>query len=312
MTTRAAGLLLLAVLILGAQLESPPPLPFASAPLSPQRRAEVEQALKARDFERAEALLAEAAGAQPDSPELLKLLAGVSFLGGKYWNAVRAFLRAEAIAPLDASSRFTLAMAYVAVKRRDLARLELEKLNQAHPNRALYWYWLARLDYDDQQFQTAAERLRRAIELQGDFVRAHDNLGLCLEALGRFEEAVASYEQAVRLNREQTHRSPWPALNLGTLLFKLGRIEQAEPYLREAVELGPGLAQARLRLGTLLEKRGAIEEAIQELRRAAELDPRSPDPHYALARLYRRQGDGAAAAAALAQFERLRKARRDR
>ncbi|MCS6952777.1 MAG: tetratricopeptide repeat protein [Bryobacterales bacterium] len=309
---RAVLLALLVPGILAAQIETPPPLPFVSAPLSPQRRAAVEQALAARQFEQAEALLQEAAAARPDSQELWKLLAGVSFLGGKYWNAVRAFHRARELAPLDASSRFTLAMAYVAVKRRDLARAELAQLNQARPDNALYWYWLARLDYDDQQFQTAAERLRRAIELQPGFVRAHDNLGLCLEALGRFEEAVASYQQAVRLNREQTPASPWPALNLGTLLLKLGRIEEAEPYLREAVRFGPRLAPARLRLGVLLEKRGAVEEAIQELRRAAELDPRSPDPHYALARLYRRQGDAAAAAAALAEFERLRKARRDR
>jgi tetratricopeptide (TPR) repeat protein len=310
--TRAVLLATLAASMLRAQLETPPPLPFASAPLSPQRRAAVEQALAARQFERAEALLNEAVTANPTSQELLKLLAGVCFLGGKYWNAVRAFQRAGELGPLDASSRFTLAMAYVAVKRRDRARAELELLRQAHPQNPLYLYWLARLDYDDQQFEVAAAGFRRVVELRPDFVRAHDNLGLCLEALGRFDEAIASYQQAVRLNRERSSPSPWPALNLGTLLLKLGRITEAEPYLREAVQLGPGLAPARLRLGTLLEKRGAIEEAVEQLRRAAELDPRSPEPHYALARLYRRQGDTAAAAAALAEFERLRKTRRDR
>jgi tetratricopeptide (TPR) repeat protein len=310
--TRAVVLSFLAASLLRAQLETPPPLPFASAPLSPQRRAAVEEALAARQFERAEALLEEAATANPASQELLKLLAGVCFLGGKYWNAVRAFQRAGRLGPLDPSSRFTLAMAYVAVKRRDLARGELEVLRQSYPQNPLYLYWLARLDYDDQHFEAAAAGFRRVIELQPDFVRAHDNLGLCLEALGRFEEAIASFGQAVNLNRRQPSRSPWPALNLGTLLLKLGRITEAEPYLREAVQLGPGLAQARLRLGALLEKRGALQEAIEELRRAAELDPRSPEPHYALARLYRRQGDAASAAAALAEFERLRKMRRDR
>jgi len=309
--TRAVLLATLAASMLRAQLETPPPLPFASAPLSPQRRAAVEQALAARQFERAEALLNEAVTANPTSQELLKLLAGVCFLGGKYWNAVRAFQRAGELGPLDASSRFTLAMAYVAVKRRDRARAELELLRQAHPQNPLYLYWLARLDYDDQQFEVAAAGFRRVVELRPDFVRAHDNLGLCLEALGRFDEAIASYQQAVRLNRERSSPSPWPALNLGTLLLKLGRITEAEPYLREAVQLGPGLAPARLRLGTLLEKRGAIEEAVEQLRRAAELDPRSPDPHYAPARLYHRHGDTAAAAAALPECQRPRKPRPD-
>ena len=43
------------------------------------------------------------------------------------------------------------------------------------------------------------------------FARAHDNLGLCYEALHQPDEAVWHYREAVRLNREVEHKaSPWP------------------------------------------------------------------------------------------------------
>ena len=38
-------------------------------------------------------------------------------------------------------------------------------------------------------------------------MKAHDNLGLCYEALGRFDEAQRSWEEAIRLNAS-SRRSP--------------------------------------------------------------------------------------------------------
>jgi tetratricopeptide (TPR) repeat protein len=272
-------------------------------PLTPERRATFEAAMKAQDYKRAEALLVEAINANPNSPQLLVLAAGVFFLDGDYMNTAIAYKKAEKLAPLDDTSRFTLAMAYIALGRREWARPELEKLAAANVKVALYPYWLASLDYDDQKFAAAAENLNRAVSLKPDFVKAHDNLGLNLEALGKFEEAQRAYGEAVRLNRVQKPSSPWPPLNLGVMLLKLGKLDLAEPYLREALELNPKFAEARYRLGILLEKKGKAPEAILELARAAELDAKYPDPLYALARLYRQAGEMEKAQAALAEFQ---------
>ena len=81
-------------------------------------------------------------------------------------------------------------MSYVALGRRGWARPELAKLVEASPANPLYPYWVARLDYDDGQYATAVKGFLRAIEIDPRFMRAHDNLGLCYEALGRFDEAV--------------------------------------------------------------------------------------------------------------------------
>jgi tetratricopeptide (TPR) repeat protein len=272
-----------------------------------ERSARIAEALRARDYERAESLLVQAAEASPQSAEVLRVLGGVFFLRGRPLNAAIAFKKAEAIEPLDERSRFTLVMAYVALGKRDWARPELAKLALAAPADPLYPYWTGRLDYDDGQYATAVESLQRAIELDPGYMKAYDNLGLCYEALGRFDEAASSWERAIRLNAAQPSKSPWPALNLGLLLTRLDRLDEAETRFRESLACDPRFPQARYQLGIVLEKKGRVADAVAEIEEAARLDPGYAEPQYALSRLYRRGGDKGKADAALARFQELKR-----
>jgi tetratricopeptide (TPR) repeat protein len=274
-----------------------------------ERSARITEALRTRDYETAETLLVAAAEANPRSAEVLRVLGGVFFLRGRPLNAAIALKKAEAIAPLDERSRFTLVMAYVALGHRDWARPELAKLVEAAPANPLYPYWTARLDYDDGQYATAVKNLERAIELDPRYMKAYDNLGLCYEALGRFDAAQRSWEEAIRLNGEQQAKSPWPALNLGLLLTRLDELDEAETRFRESLASDPRFPQARYQLGITLEKKGRLAEAMAELEEAARLDPAYPEPQYALSRLYRRAGDKEKADRALQRFQETKRER---
>jgi tetratricopeptide (TPR) repeat protein len=300
-----------------ASAQEPPPAPELRLDAEPlpglegERGRALSAALRAGDHERAEAILLAAAEKEPAPLEVLRLLGSVAFLRGHYLTAAIALKKAEARAPLDERSRFTLAMSYVVMGRRDWARPELQKLQQSAPGQALYVYWTARLDYDDGHYAAAVDNLQRAVALEPGFVKAHDNLGLCYEALGRYDEAVGSYEEAVRLNRAQAAPSPWPPLNFGLLLVRLDRLADAEPLFRESARLDPRFAQARYQLGVVLEKTGRSKDAIRELEEAARLDPKYPEPQYAMARLFRRLGDPAKADAALQRFQELKSQTRE-
>jgi tetratricopeptide (TPR) repeat protein len=278
-----------------------------AAGLAVNRRALIAQALAGGAYEQAQVMLVEEAARNPRSPELLRLLGGVFFVRREFLGSAIAFKKAEALAPLDERSRFTLAMSYVVLGRRDWARPELKKLSQSAPRNPLYLYWTARLDYDDGKYAVAADGLRQAIALDPRFVKAHDNLGLCYDALGRYDEAIRSYQEAVRLNREVAARSPWPPLNLGLLLSRLDRLDEAEPLFRESVRVDPRFPQGHYQLGTALEKKGRAEEAVKELEEAARLDASYAEPQYALARLYRRSGNPEKADRALQRFLALKK-----
>jgi hypothetical protein len=79
-------------------------------PLEPAQRAAVQQAIKARDYARAETILVDEISKNPKAPQLLTFLGSLFFLDGKYLNTAIAMKKAEAIAPLDDRNRFTLAL----------------------------------------------------------------------------------------------------------------------------------------------------------------------------------------------------------
>jgi tetratricopeptide (TPR) repeat protein len=322
-------------------------------------RADIKAAIEARQWERAETLLAEeiervpaaGAGVEPGArahaAELLKTLATIFLIDRKPLNAAVAIKKAEALGPIDEATRFSLTLAYISLQRGDWARPELERLAAAQPANVLYQYWLARLDYDAGKYASAIQRLEGVVTRDPRFARAFDNLGLCYEAQNQPEQAILRYREAVRLNRAADVKSPWPPLNLGSLLRRRGELVEAESLLKEAVsyqrqrgngnarasanananpnanvnananananDSGGGvgdrdLARAEYELGVLLEQRQRWNEALGELANAVKADPTYPEPHYVLARLYRRGNRPDQADEAIATFRRLRAA----
>src|SRR5687767_2707871 len=87
--------------------------------LQPAIRSQLEQALKSRDYPRAEVLLADEIGRDSKRPDLLKLLGHVFFLDGRYLNCAVAMKKADALGGLDEAGRFLLAMSYVRLGKRE-------------------------------------------------------------------------------------------------------------------------------------------------------------------------------------------------
>ena len=85
--------------------------------------------------------------------------------------------------------------------------------------------------------------------------------------------------------------------NLGVLIAKEGKLEDAERELREALRQDPSHVQIYVELGKVLAREGRTDEAIGMYRRALELEPRDATVHHVLGILHRRRGDLEAAKA---------------
>jgi tetratricopeptide (TPR) repeat protein len=276
--------------------------------LDSEQRAKMEAALARKDYKSAEAVLVEEADKEPKSvraASLLEFAGGVFFLDREYLKSAIAFKKAEAIAPMSERSRFTLAMAYIELGRPQWAQPELVRLAALKPSNALYLYWLARLDYDGHKYTEAVSKLQKVTALDPGMVRAHDLLGLCYDYLGDLDRAIASFERSVTLNRAQAKPSPWPPLDMAVSQVEIGRLNDAENNLREAVRYDPRLPRAHYELGRVLDQEGKAEGAIQELKAASAVDPNYPEPHYLLGRIYHRLGKDELAKSEVLQFQQL-------
>lgn len=93
-------------------------------------------------------------------------------------------------------------------------------------------------------------------------------VGHRLMAAGEYELAVRAYSRAAA----QQGLNVDTMSALGSAYLKLGRLNQAEDLLRDAVELDPEFAAAWNNLGVLLMEQGNFGEARQVFRRAFATD----------------------------------------
>ena len=121
-------------------------------------------------------------------------------------------------------------------------------------------------------------------------------LGRVLRTLGRNEEALDYF---IAYNRKLPDDFQGLA-HIGSCLSDLGRPQEAEGYLRRALEgLDDGLTHYNL--GVVLAATGKLDEAIAEYRQALDRNPAELNARNNLATALARQGKRAAAAAELRQ-----------
>lgn len=154
------------------------------------------------------------------------------------------------------------------------------------------------------QYQDAAARLRRAVELRDGEVETAVLLGSALWEGGEVEAA----EEVLRRAASAHPASYLPRQYLGSLLLWQGRGPEAAKVLEAAVAANPASPRLRLELARAREAAGETEAAIAEYRRVVAAAPELPEAHYGLGMLLARAGDREAAAAALARSRELRQA----
>ena len=107
------------------------------------------------------------------------------------------------------------------------------------------------------RYQEAIESFDQAIKLKSKFAEAHNNRGAALTSLGRDEEAQGSCRKAIAIKPDYvTH------YNAGMALRALGRYDEALKNFDRALVLNPNYHKARNNRGAVLEALNRIDEAL--------------------------------------------------
>src|ERR1700687_1345788 len=234
----------------------------------------------------------------------------------QYEVAVREFQAALAAdSGLSLRARFPLAVALFELHRSDEARRQLELVRREvgdHPN---VFYYLGRLDLDEQKYTSAIQNLnlaaakppfpdtayflgyayfkqgilpeaekwlRAASRLTPRDARVPYQLGLLYHKLGREQEATKAFALSEELRRRDSDESR----------LRLECRQKLDQGLREEARkvcdqlYDPDNADKLTELGTIYGQHGDAEAALKPLRRAAELEPQSPQVQYNVALTY--------------------------
>ncbi len=148
----------------------------------------------------------------------------------------------------------------------DHARAEaaLKRTIEVDPEHAKALLNLARVLLEQRKASDALDYVERVVELKPESGEGRRVLGNARSDLGMADAALAAYREALVLN----HRDAWTMNNLGLLMIREGRYEEALPPLARATELHPDVAVFQNNLGLALERSGHLAEAADAFRAA--------------------------------------------
>jgi tetratricopeptide (TPR) repeat protein/2-polyprenyl-3-methyl-5-hydroxy-6-metoxy-1,4-benzoquinol methylase len=155
------------------------------------------------------------------------------------------------------------------------------------PHNADAVHLLGFLAYQGGRADTAIGLISRAIARNGNAAPYHFHLALAFKAVGRLDEAAASYRQALKLKPGDSDMLN----NLGNVLAQAGRFEEAVTHYRQVLAAAPGNARALINLGNALSELGRMDEAEASYRKAVALEPDNAAAHNNLGNLFRGRGD---------------------
>jgi TolB-like protein/DNA-binding winged helix-turn-helix (wHTH) protein/Tfp pilus assembly protein PilF len=122
---------------------------------------------------------------------------------------------------------------------------------------------LANIKEMDLDWQGAEEQYRRALELDPNSVRAHENFAWYLQCHARFDEALLHLRRAQELDP----LAPEISMDIAHLFNFSRQYDKAIPQYLKTIEMDPNFARVHVRLASAYQNKGMYQEAIAELKK---------------------------------------------
>jgi len=181
------------------------------------------------------------------------------------------------------------ALGWLTVRRGDVYRSEhafWTNVAARQPDNARARYNLGCLLERTGRYAEAEALLDEALRLHPGYAEAHNNLGNVLAHSNRLAEAIAHYQQALEIRPSY----PEACCNLGDALLQADRADDAAGWFREALRLKPDYPAAHANLGVALVRLGRTDGAIAEFEQALRLQPDDVDSLVNIANAFSESG----------------------
>jgi tetratricopeptide (TPR) repeat protein len=237
-----------------------------------------------------------------DNPGEFALLASAQALSGDLPAAIQTLQRGIAAYPAEPELYFRLVLIFAEGRRDQDAQAVLQTASEQTPNSPLVDYGKALLAEMDGRDDEAVGWAERSLQIDGNQAELLGLLGTLYEQRGRTDEAVRTYEKALKRGA-----STYTAAKYADLLIRLQRFEEAETQLRELLVRFPGDPHLNREMGKLYRAEGKLRQAETPLRTSIRTDPADPQTHYVLAQVLRNEGRVGEADGELELFKKTKK-----
>ena len=186
----------------------------------------------------------------PEYAEAYNYMGSALMKKGQAGEAIGYYQKAVQLNTSYADAYNNLGVAFLRNGQADEAIAHYKKAVAINPGSAEMQFNLGNALAREGNWADAIACYQAALTAERDSVKAakvRNNLGAALERLGKSDEALEQFSQAVQINGNY----PEAHCNLGRTLAQLGRRDEAVAHLREALRLKPGYEEPRKRLREL-------------------------------------------------------------
>ncbi len=173
-----------------------------------------------------------------------------------------------------------LAQCWEGLGRIEDARPLLHRLQEQYPDNSAVLLACGQLALAEQRPEDAEPVLRRAAELAPNDRKAHYHLGLCLEQLGRKDEARRHLERSKQIESDlmrlekafvamvRSPADPAPRVEAGEVCLRNGQAAEALRWFHGALDVAPNYKPAHAALADYFASQGDPEQAERHRRLA--------------------------------------------
>ncbi len=255
--------------------------------------ASIESLVGSKSYEKAESLL-QSAISQGTPPARAYFRMGKIFLDYDDWQRAADYLEKSLQVQQDNDqAHLLIGLTYRELKQPERAEKEFIRAVELNPHSDVNAYFAGRQLIVDEKYEAALAYLYRAVELNPADAAALRALGMAQARLGSYGLAESYYRKAV----EAAGATPDAAAAYTDLAYLLllghdpAKAEEALRCAQRAAKLNPSSPDAHYLAGKALFKLGRVPQAVPELREAEKLRPDDSKPHFLLAQAYDRLGE---------------------
>ena len=229
--------------------------------------------------------------------------------------------------PTSTAAHLNLGFAYLELGSMQQAEAEFESVIRLDPHAPGGYYWLGGVYFLQARYEDTIDVFQRALEKLPGWSVAYHSLGMSHFERHNHDAAEIAFNKALELmQKSESPRYEVPLSSFGTggygwsiklspanafyflglIASQRGSFNNAKTYWRQAVEVGPPLAEVYFELGVAYNKDRQWENSVRVLREAIQLRPEMPAAHYQLARAYFKSYKTTEGNRELEEFQRLK------
>ncbi|MBF0543135.1 MAG: tetratricopeptide repeat protein [Candidatus Riflebacteria bacterium] len=209
----------------------------------------------------------------PFDHEVLFQLGNIYFVRGEYEEAFKNYQKASNLLPQVACYAINQGHALRMLGELEQATTVYQSVLHFNPRYADAHFYIGLIYFENRDFDHAFSCFSQALLINPRYAAPRYYLGKLHQEMGEFRQAMNEFRRVIEECLGKNIHEISITVNCGLIFSDAGLLEESEKYYRKLLKEHPDFADLHLQLGLVLKKLNKVDEALDEFHFAIKLNP---------------------------------------